>query len=215
MSVLELFERGGPIMWVLLVSSFIGAGYFVERLLALRSKRILKPGMVKILLKHLNSDDVDGAKQLCREDESVFGGVCEAGFQRLPRGRQAVKECMEEQGSVEVGALHQGVAVVSTVAAISPLLGLLGTVTGMIQVFRDVADTATPDIAVLASGIWQALITTGAGLTIAIPFFVAYRWLEGRIDRHQQDLEVNSLLVLDAMMECSDAGPAEPATPAA
>jgi biopolymer transport protein ExbB len=199
MDVVELFERGGPLMWAILMASVVGAGFFVDRVLALRRNKVLSPEVVVSLLNHLDAGDTERAAQLCREDRSIIARIVEAGLTLKTVDRAAIKEVMVETGEVEVGALHAGVNVLSTVAAISPLLGLLGTVTGMIQVFRDVADTVNPDISILAGGIWQALITTGAGLTIAIPFYVAYRYVENRIESYSRELEETSLRVLDRL----------------
>jgi biopolymer transport protein ExbB len=206
MDVVELFERGGPLMWAILMASVVGAAFFVDRLLALRRNKVLSPEVVVSLLNHLDAGDRERAAQLCREDRSIIARIVEAGLSLDAVNRSTIKEVMEETGEVEVGALHSGVNVLSTVAAISPLLGLLGTVTGMIQVFRDVADTVSPDISVLAGGIWQALITTGAGLTIAIPFYVAYRYVENRIESYSRELEETSLRVLDRLAKQSADG---------
>jgi len=196
MDVVSLFERGGPLMWAILAASCVGAVFFVERMLALRRRKVLSPPVVLSILKHLEAGDTERAAQLCREDQSIIARIVEAALNHQGQSRSALKEVMEETGEVEVGNLNAGVNVLSTVAAISPLLGLLGTVTGMIQVFRDVADTVNPDISILAGGIWQALITTGAGLSIAIPFYVAYRFIENRIESYGRELEEASLQVL-------------------
>ena len=188
-------------MWAILAASCIGAVFFVERMLALRRRKVLSQDVVTRLLRHLEAGDMDRAAQICREDESILGRIVEAALLHRTLPRPALKELMEETGEVEVGNLNAGVNVLSTVAAISPLLGLLGTVTGMIQVFRDVADTVNPDISILAGGIWQALITTGAGLSIAIPFYIAYRYIENRIEAYGRELEEVSLQVLECLSD--------------
>ena len=199
MDIADLFERGGPLMWAILVTSIVGACFFVERLLALRRKLILPRDVYLSLTNHLEAGDLERAEQICRERETMLSRITLAGLKQRASGRAVAKEAMEETGQVEVASLNSGVGVLSTVAAIAPLMGLLGTVTGMIQVFRDVAGTTNPDIAILADGIWQALITTGAGLTVAIPFYVAYRYIENRIDRYGRELEEASLELLTRM----------------
>ena len=206
MDIVSLFERGGPLMWAILAASCVGAVFFVERMLALRRRKVVSPVVVKSLFRHLEAGDMDRAAQLCREDDSILSRIVEAALKHRNLPRPALKELMEETGEVEVGSLNAGVNVLSTVAAISPLLGLLGTVTGMIQVFRDVADTVSPDISILAGGIWQALITTGAGLTIAIPFYVAYRYIENRIEAYGRELEELSLQTLDCLASREGSG---------
>lgn len=197
MDLVELFERGGPLMWVILAASAVGAAVFLERLWAFRGSRVLPRATLDALARHLEAGDVARAGQLCREQPSALARIAEAGLRHRQAGRAAMKEAMEERGQVEVGRLSPGLGIIATVAAIAPLLGLLGTVTGMIQVFRDVAGVEHPDVALLAGGIWQALITTGAGLSIAIPFFIGARYLEGRVDRYAGELEEASLTLLD------------------
>lgn len=199
MAFTEMFERGGPLMWALLACSVVALAVFLERLWALRRDQVLPRTLLDSLARHLEAGDAERAAQLCRENESALSKVVEAGLQSRQRGRPAAKEAMEERGQVALGDLDGGVGVLSTVAAIAPLLGLLGTVGGMIKVFRDVAGVDNPDISLLARGIWEALLTTGFGLTVAIPTYVAYRLIEARIERHGRNLEEAAIEVLNAL----------------
>lgn len=205
MDVIDLFERGGPLMWPILGCSVIALVIFVERLIALRNERILPRQVYQGLQRHLGVADAARAEQLCRESDSVLCRVVGAGLAQRGGGRAVAKEAMEETGQVEVGSLEAGVGALSTVAAIAPLLGLLGTVTGMIQVFRDIAGEERAEISVFADGIWQALITTGAGLTVAIPAYIAYRYVEVRIERLGRRLEEASLDILNRMVPATGA----------
>ncbi len=199
MDVFELFERGGPLMWAILACSLLALALFIERVWALRRSRVLPPATFDSLIKHIEAGDAARAAQLCREQTSVVGRLVESALRHRAGGRARAKEAMEETGRVEVANMEAGVNALSTIAAIAPLLGLLGTVTGMIKVFRDVAGTDNPDIAILARGIWEALLTTGFGLTVAIPAYVAYRFIEARIDKHSRELEEASLDVSDLL----------------
>jgi biopolymer transport protein ExbB len=196
-------------MWALLVCSVIALAVFLERLWALRRDRILPQTLLASLERHLQAGDAERAAQLCRENDSALSQVIEAGLSTRLDGRPAAKEAMEERGQVAVGELDGAIGVLSTVAAIAPLLGLLGTVAGMIQVFRDVAGVDNPDIAILARGIWEALLTTGFGLTVAIPTYVAFRIIEAKIARHGRGLEEAAIEVLNALY----APPTEPTSP--
>ena len=196
---MELFTRGGPLMWALLACSVVALAVFLERFRALRRKQVLPPHLLVSVQRHLEAGDADRAAQLCREDDSALSQVVEAGLRSRLLNRAAAKEAMEERGQVAVGELDGAVGVLSTVAAIAPLLGLLGTVAGMIQVFRDVAGVDNPDIAILARGIWEALLTTGFGLTVAIPTYVAFRIIEAKIESHGRGLEEAAIEVLDAL----------------
>ena len=214
MNLVELFERGGVIMWPILVASIVGVAFFIDRLIALRRSAVLPPDTFHALVQHLGAGDFTRAAQLCRESSSRLGRIALAGLDHRQDGRQVAREAMEESGRVALGSLEAGVGGMSTVAAIAPLLGLLGTVTGMIKVFRDVAGAANPDISLLARGIWEALITTGAGLTVAIPIYVAYRFIESRIDRCGRELEAASLELLDLMDRAAAPASAPPSAPA-
>lgn len=206
MAFMELFERGGPLMWALLACSVVALAVFLERLWALRRDQILPRPLLESLARHLEAGDAERAQQLCRENGSALSKVVEAGLRTRHQGRAATKEAMEERGQVALGELDGGVGVLSTVAAIAPLLGLLGTVAGMIQVFRDVAGVDNPDISLLARGIWEALLTTGFGLTVAIPTYVAYRLIEARIERHGRNLEEAAIEALNALYPMSTDG---------
>lgn len=201
MDLAELFDRGGPLMWVILGCSVVAAIAFVDRLLVLRRRAIAPTALFDALKSHLDAGDAARARQLCRESPSVLGRVAAAGLDKRHRGRAATKEAMEEAGSVAVNRLAAWVGVLATVAAIAPLLGLLGTVTGMIEVFFQIEGAPDPDIGRLSGGIKEALYTTGAGLTVAIPVFVAYRFIESKIDRYAQELEELSLALLDRMTD--------------
>lgn len=199
MDVIDLFERGGPLMWAILACSVVAVAVFFERLWALRRGRVVPAGLRDSVLGHLRAEDTGRTAQLCRENRSSLSRVVEAALRHRHASRSVAKEAMEESGRVEVSSLEAGLGALSTIAAIAPLLGLLGTVAGMITVFQDVAGTQNPDISILARGIWEALLTTGAGLTIAIPTYVAHRFLESRVDRHSRDLEEASLEVLELL----------------
>lgn len=209
MEIVDLFERGGPLMWAILAASVVGVASFLERLWSIRRSRTLPTHMLDSVLNHLEARDTARAAQLCRERPSALARVVDSALRHRPGGRRVARDAMEESGRVEVNQMEAGVGALSTVAAIAPLLGLLGTVAGMIKVFRDVAGVQNPDIALLARGIWEALLTTGAGLTVAIPAYVAYRFVEGRIDHRRRELEEASLEVLDLLFPMESAEPVE------
>ena len=202
-------------MWALLVCSVVALAVFVERLWALRRDHVLPQHLLDALARHLEARDAERAEQLCRENASALSKVVEAGLRSRHEGRPAAKEAMEERGQVALGDLDGGVGVLSTIAAIAPLLGLLGTVAGMIQVFRDVAGVDNPDISLLARGIWEALLTTGFGLTVAIPTYVGYRLVEARIERHGRNLEEAAIEVLDSLYPATQDETDEPLDDAA
>jgi len=187
----ELLYKGGPVMIVIGFFSVLALAMFLERLYILRRKRVLPPGLLSKLRDLLDSGKSAEAVLLCEQDGSPVAQVLEAGLRAKPVNRV---EKMDEAGRRAVAQLRKNLSVLGTTAAVSPLLGLLGTVTGMIAVFQDVTQYGVGNPGDLAQGIWEALITTAAGLVVAIPAYLAYRYLVSRVE--------TLTLVLEA--ECSD-----------
>lgn len=193
----DLFLKGGPIMWPILLCSLVGLTVFVERLLAYRVDRVFPMRTAEALLDLVKKGQYDAAESLARQQTSPLSALVLAFLETRHAGRSAVKERMEEVGTVEISLLNRYVGALSAVVTVAPLLGLLGTVTGMVQVFQSVATVEDPKISQLAGGIWEALLTTVAGLAVAIPAYLAFRFLESRLDRLADALQTYGLRLLD------------------
>jgi len=193
----DLFLKGGPIMWPILLCSLVGLTVFVERLMAYRVDRVFPVRTAEALLDLIRKGEYGAAESLAKQHRSPLSAVVQAFLETRTSGRSVAKERMEEVGNVEVGLLNRYVGALSAVVTVSPLLGLLGTVTGMVQVFQSVATVEDPKISQLAGGIWEALLTTVAGLAVAIPAYLAFRFLESRLDRMADSLQVYGLKLLD------------------
>ncbi|TPV92715.1 MAG: MotA/TolQ/ExbB proton channel family protein [Myxococcales bacterium FL481] len=206
MNLVEIFEQGGPLMWVILVTSVIGAAVFLERLFTLqRAKVVPKPFVDRIRMMVVKGQTKE-ARLLCEENGSSIALMIAAALRTHGRGRirADIKEAVDEVGAREVAHLDKNVEIVGTVASVSPLLGLLGTVVGMIQVFKRFVGAyesgqATPDV--FAQGIWTALITTAYGLMVAIPMLILYKWLQGRNDRLIVEMEEDAMGIVDLLDE--------------
>ncbi len=194
---LDIIGKGGPLVYPIFIASIIALAVFVERLVALRRSRVFPEDLARATLDMLVQDNHDAALRLARRNTNPLGHLIVSALEFREKGRGAVKERMEEVGSLEIAALGRYVGVLSTIATVTPLLGLLGTVTGMVKVFQSVAKIDTPEISQLAGGIWEALLTTVAGLAVAIPAFLAFRYLESRLDRTADTLQEYGLVVLD------------------
>ncbi len=195
----DLFIKGGPLMVPILLCSIVALTIFLERLIALKPDRIFPPRLAETVLDLAKGGQFDAAVSLSRKQPSPLSALAVVALESRGTGRAGVKERMEEVGGIEVATLARYVGGLSTVATISPLLGLLGTVTGMVKVFQGVASVEDPQIGQLAGGIWEALLTTVAGLVVAIPAYLAYRYLEGRIDKIAGRLEEYGLRLLDEL----------------
>ncbi len=204
MNPIELFEQGGLLMWPILVTGVVGIFFFLERLYTLQPSKILPRDFVDRIRAMVATGRTSEAQLLCEENDSAIARLMAAALRtyRRRKPRADVKEAVEEVGNREVAHLDRNVEIVGTVASISPLLGLLGTVVGMIRVFKNFVDDSALNVATaesFASGIWTALITTAYGLSVAIPMLVLYKLLQGRNDRLVVAMEEDAMGLVDLL----------------
>jgi len=197
----EFLAKGGVVMLPIALCSVIALTIFLERIWVLQRERIIPKQFLALLTKALGEKRWERAVSLCDSNESTISKIARRGLDYLGQDRELVKGAMQEAGRREASYLEKFVGALGAVASVSPLLGLLGTVTGMIKVFGDVAeqfkDGAQLNAGLLANGIWEALIPTAAGLTVAIPAFLAFKYLMSRIDHFLVELEAQSSALVD------------------
>lgn len=186
-------------MWPIIACSVMALAIIVERLWALRRLRVLPPNLVATL----HAWAKDGAIPELDLDKmtvtSPLGRVVMAGLLNRGNGREVIKESIEDAGRQVVHELERFLNILGTIAAVSPLLGLLGTVLGMIRVFNVVTLHGTGDPRLLAGGIGEALITTAAGLLVAIPSLLFYRYFSGKVDGLVIRMEEEAILLVDTL----------------
>ncbi len=185
-NLLEVVRDGGPLMIVLGVCSFILFVFVFERAISLRRGRIIPRPFVKRFLEQLREGDIDRAKaiELCQQNRTPTAQVFEAAVQKWGRPSVEVEQAIIDSGERVTYGLRRNLRLINGVATVAPLLGLLGTVLGMIRAFNvlAIADAmGRPEL--LAKGISQALLTTAAGMSIAIPALIAYMFFISRVDR--------------------------------
>ena len=180
-----LIKKGGPLMIPLALASVLALALALERFIALNRERVLPTGFMAGLTDAWNEDSSGAqAVEYCDESDCAAGQIFKAGVARAKLGPEAVEKAIEDVGSREADKLKRSLRPLSIIAAISPLLGLLGTVYGMINAFGETSRSGgTAKTAMLATGIYEALVTTAAGLTIAIPVLLLYQFLQGRVDK--------------------------------
>lgn len=196
MFLVEIFDAGGPIMYPLAICSVVALSIIIERAINLRSSRILDPRIVERVTALVEGGRADQAAEICRSTPGIYTNIVLAGLEQASRGEQAAKEAVEDAGRHETKSLNRYMVTLGTITGISPLLGLLGTVTGMIDVFKTIAAVGAGQAGALSTGISQALITTATGLLIAIPALVAYNFLTERAESIVAELEREILRVL-------------------
>ncbi len=195
----EFLAQGGIIVAVILLASLLAAAVFLARLVVLRSE-VVAPGRLSLQVRDLVvREEFPQALTLCRMDNSPLARLYLAGLRTRTRSREVTKERMLEVGRHEAVVLGRGLSVLDVVAVIAPLLGLLGTVWGMIDVFAAIEEFGVGNAGALAGGIGTALYTTFAGLMVAIPAHLAHAYIESRADRLIAHMEETSLEMLDLL----------------
>jgi len=207
--VLELVTAGGLLMVPILLCSVVVLAICIERLYILNPRKIAPPHLLATVWQQLKSDQLDTAKLKTLRQSSPLGRILAAGLSNAYHGREVMKESIQEAASHVVHELERYLNTLGTIAAVTPLLGLLGTVMGMIKVFAEIMAQGTGNASVLAGGISEALITTAAGLSVAIPALVMHRYFIGRIDSIVVELEEETIKLVDALHrdEPGDAAP--------
>lgn len=206
------FEKGGPVMWPLLACSILGVTVAIWRWWALRQVTRNVPGFMKELKARLVEGDVAGAIEVCERFPSPVSAIVKAGLLRYGRPKDEIERALEDASAHELAVLERGLPILATIAMIAPLLGFLGTVTGMINSFEALASVGLNNPAAVAKGISEALITTAAGLIIAIPIQMAYNYFVTRVNLLVRTMESAATVVLEAMSDAK-AGDIQPAVP--
>lgn len=184
-SVLDFALKGGPVMIPIAIFSLVGLAVLVERLVKLRRRIVLPPGLVDRLRPLLeNRADTSAAVQVCETNPSPLARVLSVGIRRLGEPEETLSPHIQEAGEREIPVLRSRLRMLAVIASVAPLLGLLGTILGMITAFKTVAASgdALGRTELLAQGIYEAMITTAAGLVVAIPALIAYHWLSSRVE---------------------------------
>ena len=183
-TLFSLIKKGGPVMIPLGIASVIAMALALERFISLQRKNVIPEGFVEGLVEAWDEDPSgQKAESFCDDSGGAAGHVFKAGIQWRNQGYQAVGKAIEDAGSREADKMKRSLRGLSSIAAVSPLLGLLGTVYGMIEAFQSTStSTGAAKTSELANGIYEALVTTAAGLTIAIPVMLLFQFLSARVD---------------------------------
>ena len=207
MNLFEIFLKGGPLMWAILFCSVVGLAVIIDRFLVLRKAKINLPAFMVRLRGFIKNKDMSGAASFCMQEKSPIANMVRKGLKKFGLGHARVKEAIENAGRQEIGKLEKGLSILATIAGVAPLIGFLGTVTGMIQAFmtiEDLAGAANPSD--LAGGIWEALTTTAFGLIVGIPAFAFYNYFLNSVKRFVADMETVANDVVDTMQDISGEG---------
>ena len=195
----EIIAAGGWIMAPIIFCSVLAMGILIERTWILRRARVLPPMLNSQIWEWLKNEEMDQTRVQAIQDSSPLGRILAAGLVNRNHSREIMKESIEDTGRHVAHELERFLGALGTIAAVSPLLGLLGTVLGMIKVFTVITTSGVGNPSELAGGISQALITTAAGLTVAIPCLILHRLFKAKVENLVVGMEEESLQLIEAL----------------
>ena len=212
-NVWELAVKGGWIMIVLALLSVVGVYIFIERFTTLRKAVKQNPRFMQCIRDNVKDDDIKSATNYCMNEDTPIARVVERGLKNINLTAPAIREgldnsanievaALDNSANIEVAALEKGLPILSTIAAVAPMIGFLGTVTGMVQAFWEMANAGNNiDISLLSGGIYEAMVTTVGGLIVGIVAIFAYNFLVIRVDKVQNDLENGIISFMEIIHE--------------
>jgi biopolymer transport protein ExbB len=195
----EIVKAGGIMMGPIILASIIAAAIILERLWTLQAKRVLPTELTEKVWRLVEQRQIQDKHIAALQQNSPLGKILAAGLANRHRSREIIKESIEDTGRHIVHELNRFIGALGTIASLSPLMGLLGTVLGMIRTFNAITSEGIGNPAALAGGIAEALITTAAGLTVAIPALIGYKYLRGRVDGLVVQMEKEAIKLVEAM----------------
>ena len=200
--MIELFQKGGPMMWGLLAIFVLGLAFIIERFITLLIKARLNPmKFMDQVTDAVDSGGVDAGRELCDATPQPVAKILGAGLAKVKLGREFVEEGIAAAGAVELAFLDRGMLWIAMASTLGPILGFLGTVTGMIKAFEAVASHGEVESTIVATGISEALITTATGLLIAAPMVLFHTLFTSMIDRYSRDMEQAASSLVDHLLE--------------
>ena len=202
LNILELAMKGGWIMVVLAILSILGVYIFVERFMTLRKSMNRNPYLLDRIKDNLRDNDIKSAVNYCEKQNTPLSRILAKGVKDCRLDAVSVRQVLENNAGLEIANLEKGLPVLSTIAAVAPMLGFLGTVTGMVQAFWQMSNAGNNiDVSLLSGGIYEAMVTTVGGLIVGIIAIFAYNYLVARVDRVQNLMEADMIEFLEIVAE--------------
>jgi biopolymer transport protein ExbB len=202
MNILELTLKGGWLMIPIFFLLFIAIAVFIERILVINKVGKEDATFMNRIKDYIHEGKIDSALNLCRVENTPYSRMVEKGISRLGRPMNDILVTIENEGNIEVAKLEKGFIWLATTAGGAPMIGFLGTVTGMVRAFFDMANAGSNvDITLLSSGIYEALVTTVAGLVVGILALFAYNYVVSRVSGVVTKMETRSMEFMDLLNE--------------
>lgn len=187
--IIEIINKAGIFVYPIILCSIVGLSIFLQKIWVLRNSKILPPVFLERLYDYLSRNKLSDARSLSSMNNSSIARIAYSALQKSDSSKEEVRESIEESGKIEAIGLTRYIEGLGAISNVSTLLGLLGTIAGMIKIFSVISENTIVDPPSLAGGISEALYTTAFGLSVAIPAFIAYKYLNGRADEFITELE--------------------------
>jgi len=203
MNLWEMFQYGGPIMYILVAMFALAVYLFIERLVTLKQASKEDNSFMNRIKDYIYDGKIDAAKKLCHDTDTPTSRMVEKGISRLGRPMNDVLIAIENVGNLEIANLEKGLVIMASISGGAPMLGFLGTVTGMVSTFYRMSlnNTGTIQLSDLSVGMYQAMVTTIGGLIVGIIAYFAYNYLVSRVDSVVRKLEARTMEFLDLLNE--------------
>lgn len=205
----EQFQKGGVFMWPILALLVVGVAVLIERFYTLSRARTDVRSLMERVVAAIRGEGVEAAIEVCARTRGPVPAILHAGLRRASVSVDAAEKAIESAGAVEVSFLERGLVILATIANVAPLLGFLGTVSGMIHAFDAIAAADQVSAKLVASGIAEALITTLAGLVVAIPMSLGHNYFVSQVDRFVIEMHETSADLVDTLVDVGFRRPAE------
>lgn len=208
LSVLELAIKGGWIMIVLLILSIIGVYIFCERFSVLRKAMKRTPNLLDRIHDNMRDKDIKSAMNYCVNLNTPVSRILAKGVKDCRMDIQSIRQVLDNNAGLEIARLEKGLPILSTIAAVAPMLGFLGTVTGMVQAFWQMSNAGNNiDVSLLSGGIYEAMVTTVGGLIVGIIAIFAYNYIVAQVDKVQNMMEADMIVFLEIVAETGNGLP--------
>jgi biopolymer transport protein ExbB len=201
--MIEIFEKGGIMMYPLILASVLALAIIIERFFSLQKRKVIIPEIISVVEQFSSFKDIELAKNICAKYNGPLSNLIQIGLENTDLERAEIKELIEDQGRQEVRHLEKGLTIIETIAVISPLMGLLGTVLGMIKVFGVIKEQGIGQAAALSGGISEALITTVTGLFVGIPVLIFFNYFSRKAEIFVLDIEKYSIILIQKIHKLS------------
>ncbi len=200
-SLISMVAKGGPIMIPLAVLFLVSMYVLVERLIVITKASKKSPNLILSLKDMIHSGNIATARSMCKNNNTPESTMIEQGIMRVGQPVQEIREALNKSGANEIGKLEKNLNVLNIIGRIAPMFGFIGTIIGVIKIFYQISLAKTVEIEVISSGLYEKMITSAGGLVVGVFAFVAYHWLNARLDELAHRMEDTQISFLDMLNE--------------